>query len=123
MTVSKSDIASKVLNRYSGIPSAVTSTIIQEWVEDCHIVIENSTGDSFTTSDIPIEYQALITDMTVIYLLDYLITGNVSLGDFSMSFRELIAQKKLIEERVERQLSDVVRNTASGLVETTEPSL
>ena len=119
--VSKSDIADKVQNRISGIPTAVTSNMIQEWIEDAHIIIENRVGISIDTSDIPTTYQALLTDMGVSYLLDYMIKKRIGIGEISLNYQELIAQKKMLDEKIERQLLDLSRGSATGGMTTTEP--
>ncbi len=118
--VTKSDIADKISNRISGIPSAVTSAIKQEWIEDAHIIIENRVGDSFTTSDIPTKYQALITDMGVSYLLDYMIKKRISIGEIGLNYQELLSQKKILDDKIEKQLNSLSRGS-TGAMTTTQP--
>ena len=117
--VSKSDIADKVANRRGGIPSACTSAVIQEWVDDAHIKIENRTGESFSTSDIPEKFQALITDMAVSYLLEYLIKRRASVSEANFSYSDLIAEKKMLDSDIKQQMNDII--SISGSVTTTEP--
>jgi len=90
----KSDIAGRVENRLSNIPAALTSTIIEEYVEDAHVVIENETGDSFSTSDIPTEYESLITDITIRMVVDYMLTDLIKEsasigGDMSVNYADM----------------------------------
>ena len=119
--VTKADIEDKVRNRISGIPTAVTDAIIQEWVEDAHIIIENRLGVSFATSDITASYVALITDIAVTYLIDYMIEERISIGEISLNYQDLINKKKVIEEKIERQFFDLARGTTTAGMTTTEP--
>ena len=119
--VTKANIRDKVKNRISGIPSAVTDAIVDEWVEDAHIDIENKTGSSFATSDIPTSYTSIITNISVTYLLDYMIKKRISIGEISLSYQELLTQKKMLEEKIEKQFLDIIRGSTSGSVTTTEP--
>lgn len=118
--VTKSDIEDKVRNRVSGIPTTVTDAMIEEWVEDAHLIIENRTNDNFATSDIPTEYQAIITDIAVTYLLDYMIEERISIGEISLNYQDLLNKKQALEEKIERQFLDISR-TSSGAITTTEP--
>ena len=119
--VTKSDIADKVDDRISGIPSAVTSATIQVWVEDAHIIIENRTGDSFDTSDIPARFQAVITDIAVSYLLDYMIKKRITIGEIGLNYQDLINQKRFLDEKIEKQLVDLSRGSTTGAMTTTQP--
>lgn len=112
--VAKADIRDKVKNRLANIPSAVTNAIIEEYVDDAHLEIENFTGDSFATSDIPAEYQAIITDIAVVkvidYMLDDLVEKSVSVGgDVTINYADIMASltniKEKLEVKIEKQLN------------------
>jgi len=111
--VAKSDISSKVQNRIANLPSAVTDTVIQEFVEDAHIEIENFTGTGFDTSDIPTKFQAVITDMALVkvieYMMDDVVEESVSIGgDITTNYSEVIqslrGMKDSLSKRIEKQL-------------------
>lgn len=117
----KADIASKVSNRVSDVPTACSTTVIQEWIEDAHITIENRVQESFATSDIPTKFQAVITDMAVVRLLEYKIGTAISAGDINVSYREMLVQKQDLERKIEAELNSIVRGS-TGAMGTTEPN-
>jgi len=121
--VAKSDIALKVLNRKGGIPSAVTSAIVEEWVEDAHLKIENQTGEGFETTSIPTKFLAVITDMAYSSLLGYMLRPNISVGgDVSLAYATLFSEKRQLDEDIRNQLNDIIRGNSGGMV-TTEPQV
>lgn len=112
--VAKADIRDKVKNRLANKPTAVTDAMIEEFVEDAHIEIENFTGVSFATSDIDTEYQAVITDMAVVKVLDYMMDSlsgkSVSIGgDVSISYSDVTMSlgsiKANLEKKIDKQLN------------------
>lgn len=122
MVTTKSDLASRVANRVDDVPSAITSTVIQEFIEDSHIEVENYTGDTFVTSDIPTRYQPILVDMATIKVLEYMVTHNVSMGGISISAGERggIKQKIMgIQERIDKAMINLLRT--EGFSTTTEP--
>ena len=122
MVTTKSDLASRVANRVDDVPLAMTSTVIQEFIEDSHIEVENYTGDTFVTSDIPTRYQPILVDMATIKVLEYMVTHNVSMGGISISAGERggIKQKIMgIQERIDKAMINLLRT--EGFSTTTEP--
>lgn len=110
----KADIRDKVKHRLANIPSALTNSIIEEFVEDAHLEIENFTGDSFATSDIDTKYQAVITDLTLLkvieYMIDDLIEKSVSIGgDVTINYSDILtglsATRSTLEKRIDKQLN------------------
>jgi len=119
MTVAKADLATKVEHRIDDIPSAITSTIIAEFIEDSHIVIENYVGDSFATDDIPTRYQPVLIDMGTVMVLEYMITHGISAGAMGVSSSDLRAKKGDIQVRIDAALLNLIRT--KGSIVTSDP--
>lgn len=108
--VAKADIRDKVKNRLANIPTAVTDTIIEEYVEDAHVDIENATGDSFATSSIPTKYTAVITDMSVMMVIDYMMDAVVKKsqnigGDINVNYNEVMQSLRSMKMSLERKVT------------------
>ena len=119
MTVAKADLATKVEHRIDDIPSAITSTIIAEFIEDSHIVIENYVGDSFATDDIHTRYQPVLIDMGTVMVLEYMITHGISAGAMGVSSSDLRAKKGDIQVRIDAALLNLIRT--KGSIVTSDP--
>jgi len=118
--VTKATLASNVQNRTDDIPSAITSTVIQEYIEDSHIEVENYTGDTFATTDIPTRYQPILIDMATVKVLDYMITHNIMAGGtITVSASDLRAKKDALQKRVDSAMINLLRT--EGFSTTTEP--
>jgi len=115
----KTDLATKVGHRIDDIPSDITSTIIEEFIEDSHVEVENYTGDTFETSDIPDRYQPVLIDMGVVKVLEYMITHGISAGGMGVSASDLRAKKGEIQDRVDKALINLLRT--EGFAVTSEP--
>jgi len=116
----KSDLVSNVQNRVDDIPSAIDSNVIQEYIEDSHIELENVTGDTFTTTDIPSRYQPVLIDMAVIKVLDYMVTHNISAGgSLNISASDMNRKIDRLQKKVDILIQNLIRN--EGTVMTTEP--
>jgi len=116
----KSDLVSNVENRVDAIPSALTSSVIQEYIEDSHLDIERDTGDSFSTSDIPTKYQSILVDMAVIKVLDYMVTHNVSAGGaLNISAADMNKKIDRIRVKVDKAMQTLIRT--KGSIKTSEP--
>jgi hypothetical protein len=120
--VAKTDIATKVLSRKDGIPSAVTSAMVESWVEDAAIKLANKTGETCSTSDIPTKFQAVITDMAYSTLLGYMLRGNISVGgDVNLSYATIYSEKRQLDEDINNQIIDIIRS--AGTLTVTEPQV
>lgn len=120
MTVAKADLATKVQNRVDDIPAAITSAVIQEYIEDSHIEVENFTGDSFATDDIPTRYQPVLIDMGTVKVLEYMITHSISAGGtLTVSALDLRAKKADIQARIDKASINLLRT--EGFAVTSEP--
>lgn len=109
MTTTKSTIRDGVKNRLKNIPSTLTDSIIEEYVESAHIELENALGVSFATSAVPDEYTAIIEDMALVniidYMLDDLVEKSVSIGgDVSINYSDIRASLEGIRNRVEKAI-------------------
>ena len=119
--VTKATIASNVENRVDDIPAAVTSTVIQEYVEDSHIEVENYVGDTFVTSAIPERYQPVLIDMATVKVLEYMITHSISAGGaLTVSASDLRLKKDSIQKKVDMAMINLLRT--EGYSTTTEPT-
>ena len=83
--VTKTTLAGRAANRVDDIPAALTTAVVEEYIEDSHVEVENYTGDTFSTSDIPTRYQPILIDMAEIKILGYMITHDISLGGITIS--------------------------------------
>ena len=110
----KADIRNKVKNRLANIPSELTDTIIDEFVEDAHLDLENFTGASIDTSDISATYQSVLTDMTLVKVIDYmcdkLVSKGVAIGgDVSINYGEVVQSlsqmRNSLEKRIDKNLN------------------
>jgi hypothetical protein len=121
--VATADIADKVRNRIANIPSAITDTIIEEYVSDSIIEVQNLTGESITSSAIDTKYQAALTDMGVIKVLRYMLQPSFSLGgELSINRRETLDLIRDLEKKVSKDLNGIII-FGSTSVFSTEPSL
>lgn len=118
--VSKSDLATQVQKRVDGIPSAVSSSVIQDYIEYSHIEIENNVGDSFTTSDIPTKYQPILIDMAVVKVLEYMVNHSIFTGGtLNVIPTDVRAKKEEIQKRIDKAMNNLSRTY--GITTTTEP--
>jgi len=117
--VTKSDLATQVSQRVDGIPAAVTSSVIEDYIEYSHIEVENLTGDGFATTDIPTKYQPILIDMGTVKTIEYMITHGISSGGLSVSSGDLERKRNEIQKRVDRSISNLIRT--KGSMFTTEP--
>ena len=110
----KADIRNKVKNRLANTPSELTDTIIDEFVEDAHLDLENFTGVSIDTSDISSRYQSVLTDMTVVKVIDYmcdkLVSKSIAVGgDVSINYGEIVQSltqmRNSLEKRIDKNLN------------------
>lgn len=116
----KSDLASYVQNRIDDIPNAVSSTVIQEFIENSHIEIENKTGDSFSTSSIPTKYQPILVDMAIVNVLDYMITHNISAGGtLNLSASDISRKIERLQKKIDNEMVNLIRK--EGTAVTSEP--
>lgn len=88
--VTTAQIAADVRNMIEDIPSTVDSgTNIQSWIEKGKIVVQNYTGDTISSSDVPEKYQSVLFNIGCVYTLSKMVGAglnfNVSLGSFSAS--------------------------------------
>jgi hypothetical protein len=105
----KADIREKVKHRLANIPSALTDAIIDEFVEDAHVELENALGASFATDSIPADYQTILTDMSEIsvldYMLDNLVKKSVTIGgDISINYSDIMNSLRGIREALTRKI-------------------
>jgi hypothetical protein len=95
--------------------------MIQEYVEDSIIEVNNLAGSSISSSSIDTKYQSILTDMGAIKVLRYMIQPNFSLGgELNISCSETLSLIKDMEKKVSTDLSKV---SSSAGVQTTEPEL
>jgi hypothetical protein len=121
--VSVTDLVSKVRNRVADIPSAITDAMIDEYLDDSIIEVQNEMSVTISSSAIDTEYQAILTDMGVIKVLKYMIQPNFSLGgELSINRREVLDLIRDLEKKVAKDLNTIMRIT-SGSVATTEPEI
>ena len=121
--VTKATLATRVANRVDDAPAALTNTVIQEYIEDAHVEVENYTSDTFVTSDIPERYSPILVDMGQIKVLEYMVTHNISMGGISISAGERggIKQKIIgIQARIDKAMINLLRT--EGFSTTTEPT-
>jgi hypothetical protein len=121
--VSVTDLVSKVRNRVADIPSAITDAMIDEYLDDSIIEVQNEMSVTISSSAIDTEYQAILTDMGVIKVLKYMLQPNFSLGgELSINRREVLDLIRDLEKKVAKDLNTIMRIT-SGSVATTEPEI
>lgn len=116
----KSDLYSHVQNRIDDIPSDITSTIIEEFIEDSHKDVEIRTGDGFSTSDIPTRYQSILVDMVIVKVLDYMVTHNISAGGtLNISASDMNRKIERLQKKIDKEILNLIRT--AGFVVTSEP--
>jgi len=121
--VSVSDIEDKVRNRVADIPTDITDAIIEEYINDAIIDVNNITGDTISSSSVDTKYQALLTDMGVISVLRWMVHNSFSLGgEVSINRDSTLRLIKDLEKKVSEKLKDILTRTQTG-VDTTEPEL
>lgn len=121
---SATDLASRVQNRVQGIPSAITTAVIVEYITDSHVDVENWTGDSFSVDTIPEKYQPILVNMASLDVLNYIINtkGYSVAGEVSATgagARGFPNQIKILQGKIDKQMQNLVRQ--NGFSTTTSP--
>lgn len=121
--VTVTDLVSKVRNRVANIPSAITDAMIDEYLDDSIIEVQNITGDTISSTSIDTEYQAILTNLGVIKVHQYMLQPSFSLGgELSINRREVLDLIRELEKKVAKDISDLMRMSTGG-VATTEPEI
>jgi hypothetical protein len=106
MTLTKEEIRDSAKNRVANEPASLTDAIILEYVEDACRELSNALGVTITTSAIPDAYGAVLEDMTVVTMQEYiigdLVKKSVSIGgDISVNYSDIANSLRGISERLE----------------------
>ena len=121
--VSVTDLVSKVRNRVASIPSSITDAMIDEYIDDSIIEVQNLTGDTISSTAVDTEYQSILTDMGVIKVLRYMLQPSFSLGgELSINRRETLDLIRDLEKKISNDINNLMRMSTGG-VATTEPEI
>lgn len=122
--VSVTDLVSKVRNRVANVPSAVTDAMIDEYLDDSIIEVQNITGDTISSTSIDTKYQSILTDLGAIKVMRYMLQPNFSLGgELSISRGGRGQILDLIRDMDKKIANDLSQVKTSGGVSTTEPEI
>ena len=112
--VATADIRNEVKNRIPNIPSGVSNNMIDEWVGDAIIELQNITGLTIDSTDITTKFQSILKKLTIITLLDYIIKFNLGLGgEMSINYIEMSKTRDSLERRIEKELNGLGRRVVT----------
>lgn len=105
----KADIRNRAKNRVV-TSTTLTDSMIDEYVEDSHCNIENMTGITFDTSDIPSAYESVLVDMTVLEIVNYLMVTTIKKtssigGEQNVDYGNILSSLKDIARRLEKRVN------------------
>ena len=89
MTAFKSgSIAERAWGMIDNVPTTISGTVMQNYVEQAAIDVQNYTGETVSLTSVPIKYQNILINLTAAYTLMRISSvgtdKNWKLGDFSI---------------------------------------
>ena len=91
MAWSTGSVAAEVQKRIPTIPSSISAGSITNWVNNVIYDLQNFTGETISTTDIPDRYKNVLINMGCVYTYQYMINENpdinfnTRIGEFSVS--------------------------------------
>lgn len=117
-TFTKAQVATRVANRISNLPSTLTdnsNAIIQDFVDEASFEIENESGVSIDTTTVSESTLPVLLYKTCMLAIAFTLEDSYSIGKFALK-KNLNANMKMYQELYSR----AIKNLTKGQVDFTE---